>query len=147
MDGMDKVVVQHVSHQDNARANLLAQQVSGYDIQRGKFEVKRRPASRDMLAIHGNDGESVAEDVAPGVGHWGQVLIECISEPNCIRDRKVRRQVVRYTFLNGKLYRRTIDGLLLQCLSEEEVKVAMGEVHEGMCGSHQGANKMRWMLR
>jgi hypothetical protein len=25
--------------------------------------------------------------------------------------------------------------------------VVTGEVHEGMCGSHQGAIKMRWMLR
>jgi hypothetical protein len=45
------------------------------------------------------------------------------------------------------LYRRTIDGLLLKCLGEEEAKVAMGEIHEGMCSTHQSAHKMRWMLR
>jgi hypothetical protein len=89
MDDMDKVVIQHVSLQDNARANFLAQQASRYDIWRGKFEVKRRPASGDVLAIYENDRELVAEDVAPRVGDWRQVLSECISEPNCIRDRKV----------------------------------------------------------
>jgi hypothetical protein len=36
---------------------------------------------------------------------------------------------------------------LLRCLSEEEAKVAMGEVHEGMCDSHQAAHKMKWLLR
>jgi hypothetical protein len=66
----------------------LIQQASQYDIWRGKFEVKRRPASGDVLAIHQNDRESVAEDVAPRVGDWRQVLSECISEPNRIRDRK-----------------------------------------------------------
>jgi hypothetical protein len=25
--------------------------------------------------------------------------------------------------------------------------VAMGEVHEGMCGSHKSAHKMRWTLK
>jgi hypothetical protein len=32
-------------------------------------------------------------------------------------------------------------------LSEEEARVAMGEVHEGMCGAHQSTHKMRWTLR
>jgi hypothetical protein len=40
-----------------------------------------------------------------------------------------------------------MEGLLLKCLSEEEANVAMGEVHEGMCGAHQSVHKMRWALR
>jgi hypothetical protein len=52
---------------------------------------------------------------------------------------------------------------MLKCLSDKEAKVAMGEVHEGLCGSHQSvamgevheglcgsqqsAHKMHWMLR
>jgi hypothetical protein len=47
----------------------------------------------------------------------------------------------------SKLYWRTIEGLLLKCLSEEEAKLAMGKVHEGMCGAHQLAHKMSWTLR
>jgi hypothetical protein len=49
--------------------------------------------------------------------------------------------------LDGDLYRRTIDGMLLKYLNEEQAKVAMREVHEGMCGSHQSAHKMKWMLK
>jgi hypothetical protein len=48
--------------------------------------------------------------------------------------------------IDGDLYRRTMEGLLLKCLGEEEVKVAMGEVHEVMCGVHQSGHKMGWML-
>jgi hypothetical protein len=40
-----------------------------------------------------------------------------------------------------------VDGLLLKCLNEEHAKVAMGEVHEGMCGTHQSAHKMKWMIK
>jgi hypothetical protein len=42
--------------------------------------------------------------------------------------------------------RRTIDGLLLKCLSSDQSKIAMGEVHEGICGTHQSAHKMTWLL-
>jgi hypothetical protein len=40
-----------------------------------------------------------------------------------------------------------MDGLLLKCLGGEEVTIAMGEVHEGICGAHQAAHKMKWLLR
>jgi hypothetical protein len=36
---------------------------------------------------------------------------------------------------------------LLKCLNQEEAKVVMGEIHEGVCGAHQSAHKMKWMIR
>jgi hypothetical protein len=49
--------------------------------------------------------------------------------------------------LNNELYRRTVDGMLLKCLNMEQARVAMGEVHDGICDTHQLALKMRWMLK
>jgi hypothetical protein len=49
--------------------------------------------------------------------------------------------------LDNTLYRRTIDGLLLKCLGLDQSKIAMREVHEGICGTHQSARKMKWLLR
>jgi hypothetical protein len=49
--------------------------------------------------------------------------------------------------VGDELYRRSMDGLLLKCLGVDEAKVAMGEIHEGLCGTHQSAHKMRWMLK
>jgi hypothetical protein len=37
--------------------------------------------------------------------------------------------------------------VLLKFLNGEEAKVAMGEVYEAMCGTHQAAPKMKWALR
>jgi len=45
--------------------------------------------------------------------------------------------------LDGDLYYRMIDGVLLKCLNEEESKVVMDEVHEGICRVHQSAYKMK----
>ena len=32
-------------------------------------------------------------------------------------------------------------------LTKEESKVLMGEIHEGVCGSHQSVYKMKWVIR
>jgi hypothetical protein len=36
--------------------------------------------------------------------------------------------------------------LLLKCSSDDQAKVAMGEVDEGICGTHQYASKTKWLL-
>jgi hypothetical protein len=80
-------------------------------------------------------------------GDWRKALIEYITNPSSNHDRKIKRQALKYSVIDGDLYRETVDGLMLKCSSEEEARIAMGEIHEGMCGSHQSAHKMRWMLR
>jgi hypothetical protein len=60
---------------------------------------------------------------------------------------KIRRQALKYVMLNNTLYRRTIDSLLLKCLGLDQSRVALGEVHEGICGTHQSTHKMKWLLR
>jgi hypothetical protein len=48
--------------------------------------------------------------------------------------------------LDNTLYRRTIDGLFLKCLGSDQSKITIGEVHEGICGTHQSTHKMKWLL-
>ena len=53
----------------------------------------------------------------------------------------------KYVLLEDQLYYKTFDGVLLKCLSQEESGVLIGEVHEGICGGHQSAYKMKWVIR
>jgi hypothetical protein len=78
---------------------------------------------------------------------WKLPLLECIRDPRKTTDKKVKGQVLKYTSLDVDLYQRTIDGVLLKCLAEEQAKVAVQEVHDGSCGAHQSAYKMNWLLR
>jgi hypothetical protein len=57
-----------------------------------------------------------------------------------------RMQTLKYNIMDDELYRRTMDGLLLKCLAEFQARVAMGEVHDGLCGTHQSTYKIKWML-
>jgi hypothetical protein len=78
---------------------------------------------------------------------WRLPLLECIRDPGKTTNKKIKRQVLKYTLLDADLYRRTIDGVLLRCLGEEQAKVAVWEVHDGICAPHQSAYKMNWLLR
>ena len=40
-----------------------------------------------------------------------------------------------------------MDDLLFKCLGPDQARLAMAEVHEGICGTHQSAPKMKWLLK
>ncbi|KAK1601679.1 hypothetical protein QYE76_048343 [Lolium multiflorum] len=42
---------------------------------------------------------------------------------------------------------RTLEGLLLKCLGPTESNRLLHEVHEGACGTHQSAQKMKWLIQ
>jgi hypothetical protein len=84
---------------------------------------------------------------AAGSPDWRAALIACIKDLRGSRNRKVYHHILKFMLIDDDLYRRTIDGLLLMCLSDEQARIAIGEVHKGICGSHQSAFKMKWMLR
>jgi hypothetical protein len=77
---------------------------------------------------------------------WRTSLVHYLENPSHIVDRKVRWQALKYVMLDNTLYCWTIDDLLLKCLGSDQSRIAMGEVHEGICGSHQSAHKMKWLL-
>jgi hypothetical protein len=78
---------------------------------------------------------------------WRTPLVHYLESPGHIANRKVQQQALKYIMLDNTLYRQTIDGLLLKCLGSNQSKIAMGEVHEGICGTHQSTDKMKWLLR
>jgi ribonuclease HI len=79
--------------------------------------------------------------------YWRLSLLKCIRDPGKTTDKKVKRQVLKYTSIDDDLYQRTIDIVLLKCLGEKQAKVAVQEVHDRICGAHQSAYKMNWLLR
>jgi hypothetical protein len=78
---------------------------------------------------------------------WRTPLVCYLENPGYIADKKVQRQVLKYVMLDNTLYRQSIDDLLLKCLGLDQSKIAMREVHEGICGTHQSAHKMNCLLR
>jgi hypothetical protein len=78
---------------------------------------------------------------------WRRPIIDYLQDPSHKVDRKVQRLAFKFTLVGGELYCQTTNDLLLKCLDSDQAKVAMGEVYEGICGTHQSAHKMKWLLR
>ena len=74
-------------------------------------------------------------------------IIKYLKDPSHGVERNIRRLALKYVLVDNELYRRTADDILLKCLGTDQTRVAMGEVHEGICGTHQSAPTMKWLLR
>ena len=137
--------------EENVRANDLAQQASGYQVRRGKLFTIGKPMLESvticMAEQHDSSSDILETSNVAEPNDWRRPLVSYLENPSQSVDRKLRQQALKYTLLDGELYRRTIDGLLLRCLGSDQSKVAIGEVHEGICGTHQSAYKMKWLLR
>jgi len=114
--------LEHIPGLHNEEANRLAQHASRY-----------QPILEILSAASTND--------------WRRETIDYLKDPSRKFERRVRFQATKYVLLEEELYYRTIDGVLLKCLGDDESKILMGEIHEGVCGAHQSAFKMKWMIR
>ena len=78
---------------------------------------------------------------------WRAPIVAYLCDPNVKVDKNIRRSAFKFILHKDELYRRTVKDLLLKCLDDDQARVAMGEVHEGVCGTHQSAPKMKWLFR
>jgi hypothetical protein len=60
-------------------------------------------------------------------------------EVNEVRMKHITRN---YKIINNQLYKQGIYEPLLKCISIEEEKVLLSEIHDGICGTHVGARAM-----
>ncbi|XP_043699958.1 uncharacterized protein LOC122650622 [Telopea speciosissima] len=60
--------------------------------------------------------------------------------------QKVRGRAARYTLIEGELYKRSITGLLLKCLTPTHAPNALTEVHQGICDSHMGGRHLAYKV-
>ena len=117
------VSFQHIPRAQNQEANRLAQSASGYRV------------IQEILS-----NETLDND-------WRVEIVDYLRDPSRKVTKKLRYKSTKYVLLDDQLYYKMIDGALLKCLNQEEAKVLMGEVHEGICGAHQSAYRMKWIIR
>jgi hypothetical protein len=67
---------------------------------------------------------------------WRRPIIDYLQDPSHKVDRKVQWLAFKFTLVEGELYHRTANDLLLKCLDSDQATVAMGEVHEGIFYTH-----------
>jgi hypothetical protein len=103
------------------------------------------PAIPDNPVLEDSASNNLEHDRADVVD-WRRPIIEYLQDPSHKVNRKIKWLAFKFILVDGKLYHRTMDDLLLKCLDSDQAQVAMGKVHEGICGTHQLAPKMKWLL-
>jgi hypothetical protein len=103
----------------------------------------------NRLAQHASGYQPIQEVLTSAVDtdDWRKEIVDYLKDPSKKVERRIRFQATKYVLLDDELYYRTIDGVLLKCISSDESKSLMGEIYEGVCGAHQSAFKMKWMIR
>ena len=77
---------------------------------------------------------------------WRRPIVEYLENPTGVTCRKTRYRALSYMIVGNELFKKTAEGVLLKCLSENEAYVAVSSTHSGACGSHQAGHKMKWLL-
>jgi hypothetical protein len=86
-------------------------------------------------------GSGLAED------DWRKEIVDYLENPSRKVSRKLRYKDIKFVLLDRRLFYKSLDGVLLQCLGLEEAKEMMSEVHDGLCAAHQSAYRMKWVIR
>jgi hypothetical protein len=124
------VILQHIPRENNEEANRLAQSASGYRENQEVFAI-------NVYAFRSNLAEN----------DWRKEIVDYLENPSRKVSRKLRYKAIKFVLLDDRLCYKSLDGVLLQCLSQEEAKRMMSEVHDGLCGAHQSAYRMKWVIR
>jgi ribonuclease HI len=157
----DEFSIRHISRVENCGANDLAQDASGYRIKQRKFHITKNlitdagpvlqvtdhsgagsgpcGVARGVLLIESADNKADETD-------WRIPISDYLQNPNVRTSKNIRRITFKYVLMSDELYRRTVNDVLLKCLGPGDAILAMAEVHEGICGTHQSAPKMKWLL-
>ena len=59
-----------------------------------------------------------------------------------VRAHKIQIQSARFSIIDGQLYKRSLGGLYLKCLTPEQGQYVLAELHEGICGNHLGGRTL-----
>ena len=80
-------------------------------------------------------------------GDWRIKIKEYLENPNRKVPHRVKAQSKNFVLMEGELYRKGLDRLLLIFLSFLDSMEVMKQVHEGVCGAHQVGIKIQWLIR
>ena len=58
------------------------------------------------------------------------------------KAHKIQIQLVKFSLVNGQLFKRSLDGPYLKCLTTKQGQYVLVELHEGICSNHLGCKTL-----
>lgn len=82
---------------------------------------------------------------------WYEPFIQHIMDrrelPDPVKRAEIQQRATRFTLRGNQLYRQSLNGILLHCLSIDKAATVMTEVHAGVCRGHQSGPKLQYQLK
>ncbi|XP_074375272.1 uncharacterized protein LOC141717046 [Apium graveolens] len=134
----DECHVEHIPREENAKADALSKFASS-EVEKSSGNVYFRvlkPRSIDVKLV------------APigFAGSWIDPIKAHLQTgwlPNdALEARKLSVRALRYSLIDGILYKRSFVIPYLRCLRPDEARLALEKVHEGICGQHLGGKAL-----
>ncbi|XP_061965340.1 uncharacterized protein LOC133689500 [Populus nigra] len=146
-EGFDEIDFTHMGRDKNQFADALTTLASmaktdyGIRVQPICIEIRNFPAH--CCAIEGEvDGNPWFYDIKRFIQYQEYPLGASKA------DMKTLRRLAMEFYLDGEiLYKRSFNGTLLRCLDEIEAKVALQQIHEGICATHASGHMMARQLQ
>ena len=134
--------------ESNWEAGKLAQVASGVKMSKELTHKLIVIGKKNHPSIYERGiGLEVVSTDANVVGDWRIKIIKYLEDPNRQVPYRVKTQSQNFILLEGELYIKGFDGLLLRCLSFIDNVEVVKQVHEGVYGVHQAEMKMRRVIR
>nr|CAE01788.1 OSJNBa0039K24.7 [Oryza sativa Japonica Group] len=140
-DKFDGLELSHVLRHNNEAADRLA-----------NFGSKREAAPSDVFVEHlytptvpHKDATQVAgtHDVAMVEADWREPLIRFLISQELPQDKdeaeRISRRSKLYVMHEAELYKKSPSGILQRCISLEEGRQLLKDIHSGICGNHAAA--------
>nr|ABF98055.1 retrotransposon protein, putative, unclassified [Oryza sativa Japonica Group] len=157
----DGIELRHVPRRDNAVADELSRlassraqtppgafeerlaQPSARPDPLGETDAPERPPRPVGVQASGPEGSAPS---SPRLIAWITEIQAYLADKTLPEDRegseRVRRISKRYVLVEGTLYRRAANGVLLKCIPREQGVELLADVHEGECGAHSASRTL-----
>nr|ABF94078.1 retrotransposon protein, putative, unclassified [Oryza sativa Japonica Group] len=157
----DGIELRHVPRRDNAVADELSRiassraqtppgafeerlaQPSARPDPLGETDTPERPPRPVGVQASGPEGSVPG---SPRLIAWITEIQAYLADKTLPEDRegseRVRRISKRYVLVEGTLYRRAANGVLLKCIPREQGVELLADIHEGECGAHSASRTL-----
>ena len=134
--------VQHVPRAQNVQADALSKLGAAGNL---KKENSVRVLEISYPSIQ-KSTDAVLSIAVEEMDDWYKEMWKFLIDKELPTDetqaRRIKRLAPRYQIIEGDLFKRGYSYPWLKCLNSRKAQEMIAEVHEGVCGSHQGAKTL-----
>nr|AAX96437.1 retrotransposon protein, putative, unclassified [Oryza sativa Japonica Group]ABA92851.1 retrotransposon protein, putative, unclassified [Oryza sativa Japonica Group] len=147
----DGIEVRHVYRKDNVEPDDLARRASRREpLEPGTFlDILTKPSVKEVSGEVSPNTPDISSEVTEAeraiadietTDDWHIQLIKFISSKELPEDdteaEKITRKAKIYCMVGNDLYKKALNGVLLKCVSPDDGRHLLLDIHEGICGSH-----------